>query len=92
MIVTNLFVSYRPDQANSKTKLYDIPQGYVWNQESSFLFSKALGSTDLKNKINVFLKSVPSDDVDDTKKRFCKTMNLKHGYQFRWGALKVSSQ
>ena len=34
--------------------------------KSPFLFSNALGSTDVKNKINVFLNSVPSDDVDDT--------------------------
>ena len=67
MIVKNVFASYRPDQANSKTKLYDIPPGLcLESRVIFFLFSKALGSTDVKNKIKVFLNSVPSDDVDDT--------------------------
>ena len=40
-----------------------MPQSYIWNEESSFLFSKALGSKCIREKISSFLNSSYSDNV-----------------------------
>ena len=43
----------------------DMTQSYVWNTDSPFLFSKALGYSCVKDKISSFLKS-SSLDIADT--------------------------
>ena len=40
-----------------------MPQTYVWNEESSLLFSKALGSKCIREKISSVLNSSYSDNV-----------------------------
>ena len=63
MITTKLYAKYRSDQRNVNTKCINMPQTYIWNEESSFLFSKALGSKRISEKISSFLNSSYSDNV-----------------------------
>ena len=63
VITTKLYAKYRSDQRNVNTKCINMPQTYVWNEESSFLFSKALGSKCTREKISSVLNYSYSDNV-----------------------------
>ena len=56
IITTKLYINYIPENEISKSRRINMPLPCVWNTESQFIFSNALGYSCVKDKISSFLK------------------------------------